>query len=129
MWYREYHFLALASCFGGPVGCVVGVGLTAATAWYGAKAVNETQRILQSRAAPLKNEAADTPKSDGKSDTQSGTSSGDGNPYKGPVAEPVVVVDQHGNAIPVDQGQRINTSPNGDFQQVIGTDGKPTGID
>jgi hypothetical protein len=43
------------------------------------------------------------------------------------VAEPVVVVDQHGNAVPVDQGQKINTSPNGDFQQVIGTDGKPTG--
>jgi RHS repeat-associated protein len=56
-----------------------------------------------------------------------GASSENTNPYNGPVDKPVVVVDQNGNAIPVDQGQRVNTSPNGDYQQVIGADGKPTG--
>lgn len=52
---------------------------------------------------------------------------GNTNPYAGPVTEPVVVVDGNGNAIPVDTGQQVNTSPNGDYQQVIGPDGRPTG--
>jgi RHS repeat-associated protein len=52
---------------------------------------------------------------------------GNTNPYAGPVDKPVVVVDKNGNAIPVDAGQSVNTSPNGDFQQVIGTDSRPTG--
>ncbi|WP_230473442.1 hypothetical protein [Dyella choica] len=47
--------------------------------------------------------------------------------YAGPVDKPVVVVDKNGNAIPVDTGQSVNASPYGDFQQVIGTDSKPTG--
>ncbi|MGZ4954573.1 MAG: RHS repeat domain-containing protein, partial [Methylobacter sp.] len=49
------------------------------------------------------------------------------NPYAGPVDESVIVVDKNGNAIPVEEGQQINTSPNGDYQQVIGGDGRPTG--
>jgi RHS repeat-associated protein len=52
---------------------------------------------------------------------------GNTNPYVGPVDRPVVVVDKDGNAIPVDAGQSVNSSPNGDFQQVIGSDSKPTG--
>lgn len=63
-----------------------------------------------------------------------GTNSGDGaktgdntNPYKGPVDQPVVVVDEHGNAIPVKPGEQVKGSPNGDYQQVLGPDGKPTG--
>ncbi|OOG49138.1 hypothetical protein B0E50_06995 [Rhodanobacter sp. C01] len=54
-------------------------------------------------------------------------SDGNTNPYTGKVDSPVVVVDKHGNAIPVDTGQKVNTSPNGDYQQVIGSNGKPTG--
>jgi len=50
------------------------------------------------------------------------------NPYDGPVDEPVIVVDQYGNAIPVGEGEQINGSPNGDYQQVLGPDGKPTGL-
>jgi RHS repeat-associated protein len=52
---------------------------------------------------------------------------GNTNPYAGPVTEPVVVVDENGNAIPVDKGQRIGASPNGDYQEVVGADGQPTG--
>jgi RHS repeat-associated protein len=63
--------VALAGCFGGPVGCVVGVGLTAATAWYGAKAFNDTQRLLQAGSGPKKSDTADLPKSDGKSNGES----------------------------------------------------------
>jgi RHS repeat-associated protein len=48
-------------------------------------------------------------------------------PYSGPVGEPVVVVDNKGNAISVGQEQQVKTSPNGDYQQVLGTDGQPTG--
>ena len=50
------------------------------------------------------------------------------NPYKGPVDMPVIVVDPNGNAIPVGKGERIKTSPNGDYQQVDGSDSKPTGV-
>ncbi|WP_448098942.1 RHS repeat-associated core domain-containing protein [Luteibacter yeojuensis] len=52
---------------------------------------------------------------------------GNTNPYTGKVDAPVVVVDSKGNAIPVAPGQSVKTSPNGDFQQVIGSDGRPTG--
>jgi len=52
---------------------------------------------------------------------------GNTNPYSGPVDGPVTAVDQKGNAIPVGQGEQIQSSPNGDYQQVIGSDGKPTG--
>ena len=63
----------------------------------------------------------------GTTPTQS-TSGGDNtNPYTGPVTAPVVVVDQYGNAIPVEKGQSVKGSPNGDYQQVLGSDGMPTG--
>jgi uncharacterized protein RhaS with RHS repeats len=55
------------------------------------------------------------------------TADGNANPYAGPVDSPVVVVDKDGNAIPVASGQQVKTSPNGDYQQVLGSDGKPTG--
>jgi hypothetical protein len=49
------------------------------------------------------------------------------NPYEGPVLEPIIVVDRHGNAIPVERGQGMHSSPDGNFQQVIDASGKPTG--
>lgn len=52
---------------------------------------------------------------------------GNTNPYAGPVAEPVIVVDSNGNGIPVRSGEQIAASPNGNFQQVLGADGEPTG--
>ncbi|MCR1768204.1 hypothetical protein [Burkholderia glumae] len=55
-------------------------------------------------------------------------SAGNTNPYNGPVDQPVTVVDQNGNAIPVNPGEQAKGSPNGDYQQVIGPDGKPTGV-
>ena len=64
--------------------------------------------------------AAGAPANGGDSNTNT-------NPYAGPVSEPVTVVDQNGNAIPVGTGQSVQTSPNGDYQQVLGADGKPTG--
>jgi RHS repeat-associated protein len=53
------------------------------------------------------------------------------NPYnegRQGVTEPVIVVDPQGNAIPVNEGEYITGSPNGDYQQVIGPDGHPTGV-
>ncbi|MBS7662409.1 RHS repeat protein [Pseudomonas lalucatii] len=58
---------------------------------------------------------------------QDGDGEGNTNPYAGPVDEPVIVVDENGNAIPVEPGQSVNSSPNGDYQQVVGADGRPTG--
>ena len=49
------------------------------------------------------------------------------NPYAGPVDKPVIVVDPHGNAIPVEEGQQLTGSPNGRFVQVRDKDGNPTG--
>ena len=49
------------------------------------------------------------------------------NPYQGPVSSPVVVVDKDGNAIPVQAGDQVTSSPNGDYQQVRDSNGTPTG--
>jgi len=54
--------------------------------------------------------------------------SGNTNPYDGPVDESVIVVDGDGNAIPVEAGEQITSSPKGDYQQVRDKDGKATGI-
>lgn len=74
---------------------------------------------------PIADSGADDTNSEGATD---GEKTGDKtNPYKGPVDQPVVVVDQHGNAIPVKPGEQVKGSPNGDYQQVLAPDGKPTG--
>ena len=60
------------------------------------------------------------------------SSGGNTNPYPatggGPVDQPVVVVDPHGNAIPVNPGEQVVGSPNGDYQQVQDRNGNPTGV-
>jgi hypothetical protein len=66
--------------------------------------------------------------STGKANTGGNASAGNTNPYNGPVDQPVVVVDKNGNAIPVNEGEQVKGSPNGDYQQVLGPDGKPTGV-
>jgi hypothetical protein len=43
------------------------------------------------------------------------------------VTEPVIVVDPYGSAIPVDTGERIGASPDGNYQQVKDASGQPTG--
>jgi YD repeat-containing protein len=50
------------------------------------------------------------------------------NPYKGPVDKPVTAVDGKGNAIPVEEGQSIGSSPDSKHQQVKGVGGRPTGV-
>ncbi|MES2352509.1 MAG: RHS repeat-associated core domain-containing protein, partial [Pseudomonadota bacterium] len=112
---------AMIACVGGPIPCAVGAGITAVSAMA---IVIKGQQIIhdQKKGAPLKQDAED------KKDAPSNNNKdGNTNPYKDPVTQPVIVVDEKGNAIPVDQGNRINTSPNGDYQQVLGGDGKPTG--
>ncbi|MDB5959823.1 MAG: repeat-associated core domain protein [Massilia sp.] len=108
----------------GPWGAAAGAIIVGGgTLWLGDKAI----KWIASSSNADSSKASPNTTSEGKSDSKSGSNGAGNNPYKGPATEPVTVVDQHGNAIPVDQGQRINTSPNGDFQQVIGADGKPTG--
>lgn len=101
---------------GGPPGAVVG-------------AIIGT--VLGVAAVVIYNEVTDEPTDSGTAPTdnsgnQAG-SSGNTNPYAGPVDAPVVVVDADGNAIPVETGEQVKGSPKGDYQQVLGTDGKPTG--
>jgi RHS repeat-associated protein len=62
-----------------------------------------------------------------ENDNEVDSAGGNNNPYLGPVDGPVIVVDGNGNAIPVEPGESVNSSPNGDYQQVIGADGRPTG--
>jgi hypothetical protein len=50
------------------------------------------------------------------------------NPYQGPVSEPIIAVDPFGNAIPVNTGEYLSSSPNGDFQQVRDPNGDFTGV-
>jgi len=52
---------------------------------------------------------------------------GNTNPYQGPVNSPVIVVDKDGNAMPVQAGEQVKSSPNGDYQQVRDSNGTPTG--
>lgn len=49
------------------------------------------------------------------------------NPYDGPIEEPVIVVDPNGNAIPVDRGEQIQTSPDGQWVDVKDSEGRSTG--
>jgi RHS repeat-associated protein len=50
------------------------------------------------------------------------------NPYAGAVDQPVFVVDPYGNIIPVQEGEYIGASPNGNYQQVYGANLRPTGL-
>jgi hypothetical protein len=50
-----------------------------------------------------------------------------GNPYKGPVDKPVTAVDSHGNAIPVETGEQIGSSPDAQYQHVRDSKGNQTG--
>jgi hypothetical protein len=50
------------------------------------------------------------------------------NPYKGSVDKSVTVVDKNGNAIKVESGQQISSSPSGEYQQVLDNKGNPTGL-
>jgi hypothetical protein len=49
------------------------------------------------------------------------------NPYDGPVEDPIIVVDPQGNAIPVGQGEQIQTSPDGQWVDVKNDVGQSTG--
>lgn len=49
------------------------------------------------------------------------------NPYEGPVSEPVVVVNGNGIAIPVGEGERIGSSPDGSWQELKDKEGNRTG--
>jgi hypothetical protein len=50
------------------------------------------------------------------------------NPYKGPVDQPVTVVDGQGNAIPVAKGEQVGGTADGGWIQVKDSEGKPTGV-
>lgn len=63
----------------------------------------------------------------GSGEAAGSSEGGNTNPYDGPVEAPVIVVDGDGNTIPVAAGERITSSPNGEFQQVRDADGNATG--
>lgn len=51
-----------------------------------------------------------------------------GNPFLGPVSEPVTVVDPKGNALNVEVGEQVTGSPDGRYLQVRDSTGTPTGL-
>jgi RHS repeat-associated protein len=93
------------------------------------KAFQKLWNILQNEAQDPSEASGDKGKSpDPNAESAEGNAEGNTNPYNGPVDKPVIVVDPHGNAIPVDKGQQITASPNGDYQQVRDSEGKVTGV-
>ena len=94
--------------------------------WIGGKASAAWNHIVNNEAKPEDKPKSDSPAADKPSD--SGSQTGNTNPYAGPVDQPVVVVDQNGNAIPVNQGESVSSSKNGDYQQVKDKNGEPTGV-
>jgi RHS repeat-associated protein len=107
----------------GPVCTVVGaiVG-TVAAAYVGYEAGNAIGGLISKSETKPETKTSDGSTSQDKTESKVNT-----NPYAGPVDKPVTVVDPKGNAIPVGEGQRINSSPKGDYQQVLDKNGKPTG--
>jgi RHS repeat-associated protein len=83
----------------------------------------------QAKAQTAAAQQAATQEDETANDAESGDSgtSGNTNPYNGPVDSPVILVDNDGNAIPVGTGEQVKASPNGNFQQVLDSEGKPTG--
>jgi RHS repeat-associated protein len=72
--------------------------------------------------------AIDKALSDSPSPSPAPKTAGNTNPYEGPIDAPLMVVDRDGNAIPVNTGERMTTSKNGDFQQVRDVNGKENGV-
>jgi len=103
---------AIAACMANPVCAALAAATVAATAKACKDTYETVSEYLKNHPEVIFNESE----------------GGNNNPYDGPVDEPVIVVDGDGNAIPVDTGESLNTSPNGDYQQVIGPNGEPTGV-
>ncbi len=61
------------------------------------------------------------------SDSDEESSDENTNPYKGPVDRPVIVVNGNGVGIPIDEGESIGSSPDGNWQEVKDADGNRTG--
>ena len=99
------------------VGLSLGVGLDAVV--YGITGVALTTYVVDAAWTALHNESSDN--------SEERPDNGNTNPYDGPIDGPVIVVDNDGNAILLETGEQVNSSPNSDYQQVIGANGKPTG--
>ncbi len=95
---------------GAVVGAVVGTVAAVAATYFGMKALSNWLHKDAPAPAPA---------------TETGT--GNTNPHAGPVDKPVIVVDPHGNAIPVAAGQQIQGNKSGTYVQVKDKDGNPTG--
>lgn len=67
---------ALAACFGGPVGCAFGVGLTAVTAYQAWKTGAQTVALMQSRLEPKKSDSAGKPEGSSSGGSSNDTNSG-----------------------------------------------------
>jgi RHS repeat-associated protein len=101
--------------------------------WAGRK-YNDFMHRNDAKPAPKPNTPAPAQGQGAPAATPAATpnSGGNTNPYPatggGPVDQPVVVVDPAGNAIPVNPGEQVVGSPNGDYQQVQDRNGNPTGV-
>lgn len=109
-----------------------GVGSILGAAADGAKGLYNAAKGLLNEARPSDTKPAEGAKPSAspadKGSTSQESESGNTNPYAGPVDSPVTVVDKNGNAIPVNSGEQVTSSPNGDYQQVRDSGGKPTGV-
>jgi RHS repeat-associated protein len=99
------------------LGHAVGVVITTGAGWWAAQ---------QNESESTSGTGSDAAGANGG--TQCPANGENTNPYQGPVTQPVIVVDQNGNAIPVNEGEQITSSPNGDYQQVRDGEGNANGV-
>lgn len=112
---------------GAAVGAVVGTAVVVGTAACIAWCDDAGEAIGNIWNGIFNNEQADPPADQPNAQPDAGEGENT-NPYGGPVDQPVIVVDNAGNAIPVGTGKQITSSPDGDYQQVRDSEGRPTGV-
>jgi RHS repeat-associated protein len=127
--------IGIAACAGGGcealiAGAIAGAaaGATVTVAYIAAKLNAIFSENQKDADKPSSEEAPTNENTEGSKNPENTEENKNTNPYSGPVDRPVIVVDESGNAIPVAEGEQIVGSPNGDYQQILGPDGKPTGL-
>jgi RHS repeat-associated protein len=85
--------------------------------------VEGIKRALQATSNFFGNLSSDTPVPEDAEGGEANT-----NPYKGPVTQPVTIVDGQGNAIPVAIGEQVGGTADGSWIQVKDAKGEPTGV-
>lgn len=123
-WYANNNPYKLTDPDGRVAVCAIPLDPMQACMAVAAKVVNVVGLIATAAYASYKGNPLLNENAEAQSDQPS---EGETSPCDGPGDAPVIVVDPEGNAIPVETGEQIRSSPDGEYQQVEGSSGEPTG--